>query len=122
MPNVGDAANVAEIAGYITVLGLVTWLVRRVFTHTIPRLAKDYKESLERQQDLFTAALDKQQETFHEALALQRSDFKDALLQERTDFKEALREEREYIGKRLDRLSDAVERLAQSRVEGGNGV
>ena len=120
MPNVGDAASVVEIAGYITVLGLVTWLVRRVFTHTIPRLAKDYKESLERQQDLFTAALNKQQEMFQTSLTEQRSDFRESLSQERIDFKEALREEREYIGKRLDRLSDAVERLAQK--EGGNGV
>lgn len=120
MPNVGDAANVAEIAGYMIVLGLVTWLVRRVFTHTIPRLAEDYKKSLERQQDMFTAALDKQQEMFQTSLAQQRSDFKEALTQERSDFKEALREEREYIGKRLDRLSDAVERLAQR--EGNNGA
>jgi hypothetical protein len=122
MPNVGDAANAVEIAGYMVVLGLVTWLVRRVFTHTIPRLAADYKESLEKQQAIFTEHIDKQQELFQAALSQQRTDFKEALTLERTDFKEALREEREHIGKRLDRLSDAVERLVSSRPEGGNGV
>lgn len=111
MPIVGDAVNVVEMAGYMVVLGLVAWLVRRVFTHTIPRLADQYQKSLERQQDLFTASLDKQQNIFQIALSEQRVDFKEALAQERQDFREALREEREQLGKRLDRLSDAVERL-----------
>jgi len=120
MPGVGEVTNVVQVTGFMTVLGLVAWLVRRVFTHTIPRLAKDYKESLERQQQLFQTSLEKQQESFHSALERQRNDFKESLTQERTDFKEALREEREYIGKRLDRLSDAVERLATRG--GGNGA
>lgn len=81
---------------------LVAWLVRRVFTHTIPRLAEDFKESLGKQQELFT-----------EQLADQRNDFKQALVEQRTDFKEALRMERDQFGVKLDRLADAVERLLE---------
>lgn len=111
MPTVGEAANVAEIAGYMVVLSLVVWLVRRVFTYTIPRLADDYKKSLERQQDIFTAALDKQQSLLQTSLAQQRADFKESLEKERADCKEVLQEEREFIGEKLDRLSGSIEQL-----------
>lgn len=43
---------------------LLVWLVRRVFTHTIPRLAEDFKSSL--------AA---QRKDFKTELRLQRGDF-----------------------------------------------
>lgn len=119
MSSASGVTSYIEITGFLTVLGLITWLVRRVFTHTIPRLAKDFKESLEAQQATFTTALKEQQYTFQEALTLQREDFKEALRDERTDFKEALHEERERIGKRLDRLTDAVERLVAPRDPGG---
>lgn len=45
--NMGETVHVVEMAGYMVVLGLVVWLVWRVFTHTIPK-------SLEHQQDLFS--------------------------------------------------------------------
>jgi len=117
-----EVTSVVEVTGFLTILSLVTWLVRRVFTHTIPRLATDFRDGLGKQQDLFSSALKEQQITFQDALRLQREDFKEALKEERTDFKDTLREERDHMGKRLDRLTDAVERLAQSRVrENDNG-
>jgi len=111
MLNIDEAATAAQLVGFTTILGLVTWLVRRVFTHTIPRLAADYKDGMSRQQDMFLNALAKQQDQFKTTLDQQRHDFLDSLKHEREEFKAALHAEREYIGKRLEKLSDAVERL-----------
>lgn len=86
---------IAEVTAYATVLGLITWLVRRVFTHTIPRLAADFKESLDKQHACFSAELKNQQDLFQQALAQQRDDFQTALKDTRTDFKEFLRDERD---------------------------
>lgn len=85
----------AEVTAYATILGLITWLVRRVFTHTIPRLVADFKDSLEKQSASFSAELKNQQDLFHCALAQQRDDFQSALKESRTDFKEVLRDERD---------------------------
>jgi hypothetical protein len=93
-----------ETGGYAAILALVTWLVRRVFTHTIPRLAEDFKEALAKQQELFMGQLE-----------AQRVDFKEALAEQRTDFKESLRLEREQFGMKLDRLTLAVERLLEQQ-------
>jgi len=79
---------------------LVVWLVRRVFTHTIPRLAEDFKESLAKQQTQFLKHLEDQ-----------RVDYKETLQAQRTDFREALRDERDELGKKLDRVAEAVEHL-----------
>lgn len=95
-----EIGNVIEPAAFLAVLGLVIWVVKRVFSHTIPRLATDFKESLSQQAAAFMAQLE-----------TQRNDFKEQLAYQRNDFREALREEREQLGKRLDRLSEAVESL-----------
>lgn len=91
-----------ETGGYAAILALVTWLVRRVFTHTIPRLAEDFKEALHKQQEMFSKQLEEQ-----------REDFKTALAEQRTDFKESLKLEREQFGTKLDRLTTAVEKLLE---------
>jgi len=95
-----ELSNLLETFGYGAIVGLVTWLVRRVFTHTIPRLAQDFKESLIQQQNMFV-----------DQLAAQREDFKVAMREQREDFKEALVQERDDFGKRLDRLTTAVEKM-----------
>lgn len=91
-----------ETGGYAAILALVTWLVRRVFTHTIPRLADDFKESLSKQHDMFAKQLEDQ-----------REDFKVALGEQRTDFKESLKQERDQFGVKLDRLTAVVEKLLE---------
>ena len=71
--------------GVIANLGaftLVAWLVRHTFTHTIPRLAKDFKESL----------------------LAQRQEFLEQLRQQREDFKEELKAQREKIANTIDEL------------------
>jgi len=95
-----DVGTLIESAGFLAVFGLVIWVVKRVFSHTIPRLAQDFKEALTNQQAASMAQLE-----------TQRNDFKEQLAYQRNDFREALREEREQLGKRLDRLSSAVESL-----------
>ncbi len=85
---------------------LVAWLVRRVFQHTIPRLSEDFKESL--------STVTK---TFKEELREQRNDFKEELRESRKDFHAALQAEREYLGKRIDRLSDGIENLVKEMRE-----
>jgi len=98
------ARPLLETGATAMVIVLVGWLVRRVFTHTIPRLAGDFKEALNNQQALFLKQLEEQ-----------RDDFKTALAEQRIDFKEALRDERDQLGKKLDRLSNAVEALINQR-------
>ena len=95
-----DLKAILETGATGAIVLLVTWLVRRVFTHTIPRLADDFKESLKGQQILFIDQLEKQ-----------REDFRTALSEQRTDFRESLKEERDQLGLKLDRLAEAVETL-----------
>lgn len=95
-----DVKGLLETGATGAIILLVTWLVRRVFTHTIPRLADDFKDSLKGQQALFIDQLEKQ-----------REDFRTALSEQRTDFRESLKEERDQLGVKLDRLAEAVETL-----------
>ena len=95
-----DVKGLLETGAPGAIVLLVVWLVRRVFTHTIPRLADDFKESLKGQQGLFIDQLEKQREDFREALADQR-----------TDFRESLKDERDQLGRKLDRLAEAMETL-----------
>ena len=98
--DVMDANLQLNVLVVSTALGLMAWLVRRVFTHTIPRLAQDFKETLQSEQKLFVGQLDDQ-----------RSDFKEMLTQQREDFKEAMKDERIYLGQKIDRLAEAIDTL-----------
>jgi hypothetical protein len=95
-----DFGSLFETGATGAAILLVAWLVRRVFTHTIPRLADDFKDSLKTQQALFIDQLEKQ-----------REDFRTALGDQRTDFRESLKDERDQLGVKLDRLAEAVESL-----------
>jgi len=97
---VKDFSPLFETGATGAIILLVVWLVRRVFTHTIPRLAEDFKEALKGQQGLFL-----------EQLSKQRDDFRGALAEQRTDFRESLKDERDQLGRKLDRLAEAVETL-----------
>ena len=83
---------------------LLAWLVRRTFTHTIPRLAADFKESLQTATDFFKSELKTSRDDFRAELREQREDFQKSLAQLREDFKGEI----QYLGQRIDRLSDAV--------------
>ena len=79
----GEFTPLLQVTGFVSLLALVGWLVRRVFTHTIPRLATDFKESLAAQQKLFSETLERQQKVFVDALTQQRTDFRESLRYER---------------------------------------
>lgn len=91
----------AALASSLTLLG---WLVKRVFnhafTHTIPRLARDFKESLKETND-------NHREDMREA----RTEYKAALKIQGDYFKEELRQERAQIGGRVEYLASRVEKL-----------
>lgn len=107
-------AAFAEALGSIGALALVAWLLRRVFTHTIPRLAKSFETALGVQQELFHAEMKSCRDDFREELKAQRSDFRTELVAQRKDFKEQIREEREMFISRLDRMADAIAGLEKA--------
>lgn len=98
--------NIAEVVGGLGAFALVVWVVRRVFTHTIPRLAKSFEESLHASQT-----------QFHEELKACREDFRAELRAQRDDFKSMIRDERELFLTRLDRMSEAIGSLERSLIE-----
>ena len=93
----GIFAQLLGVGGAITLIG---WVIKRVFTHTIPRLAQDFKDSLKELQDMFQKSLEQQ-----------REDFRDELKRQREDFKDITREEREQWGRKIDRVAEGIERL-----------
>ena len=52
--------------------GLVSWLVKHTFSHTIPRLAGDFKAVLGEQRKEFLEALERQDKVHREELAVIR--------------------------------------------------
>ena len=99
-----DVFRLMEVIGGVTALSLLGWLVKRTFTHTIPRLATDFKESLSGITNHFRDEMRASREEFREELRAQRAEFAESLKQLREDFKGEI----QYLGQRIDRLSDAV--------------
>lgn len=77
------------VAVNLGAFGLVAWLVKHTFTHTIPRLAKEFREQLDAQRTSFTSELKDQ----------------------RAAFREELREERTCHCERLRALDQAIEKM-----------
>lgn len=80
------------VAVNLGAFGLVAWLVKHTFTHTIPRLAKEFREQLDAQRTAFSAELKDQ----------------------RAAFREELREERQCHCDKLDHMTCALHRLADT--------
>lgn len=95
-----DLIRPLEITLGLTAITLLAWLIRRTFTHTIPRLAGDFKEALQQQFAFFQKEMKEQRDLFKEELKEQR----EALKELREDFKGEI----QYLGQRIDRLSDSV--------------
>ena len=72
--------------------GLMAWLVRHTFTHTIPRLAKEFREQLESQ----------------------RASFIGELKDQRVLFREELREERQCHCEKMDNLNSSMQKLTDA--------
>jgi hypothetical protein len=77
-----DPTNFGELSqavGGVTAIGLVVWLVKRTFSHTIPRLSQDFKEALTVQASLFRDEIQRQRVDFRDELRLHREDLRDQL-------------------------------------------
>jgi hypothetical protein len=72
-------------------MGFVMWLVWRTTNHTIPRLAKNFEEALDRE----------------------RADFKSIITDQREDFRRELDREREIYFRQIGMLEKAVERFSR---------
>ncbi len=109
-----DVGTIVQTAGGVSAFGLVAWLLKRVFTHTIPRLAKDFKQALDAQAAVLTEELRNQRSLHEREYSQQREDFRAELQQQRNDFKDEMAREREFFAQQLQRLSTAVEHLERT--------
>ncbi len=107
---------IALATAVIGAFALISWLVRRLFTHYLPSLMRDHAKAVQAQRDDFTAALERIREQaeqqaafFHEELRIQRESFRGELKQQRQDFKEQL----ERLGSRVDKLAEVVTKLRE---------
>lgn len=89
-----------------TVVGLLGWIVKRTFSHTIPRLANDFKAALTAQADVFEREM-KAIRDLHIAQSI-------AEREERKQMREDFRQELAALGLRVDRLSDVVGELRRA--------
>lgn len=87
---------------------LVSWLVRRVFTHTIPRLAGSFEKEREALSTQYQTLLSEQRADFQDALEAQRKVYSGQLSQQRTDFLLSQQEIRQDNRDALNRLFDAL--------------
>ena len=81
--------------------GFILWLIQRTFSHTIPRLAKDFQDAVAAMQVAFEKSTDKQREDFREIVLLQRK-----------DFERVLQREQEIHAVQTDKIVQALENLA----------
>ena len=82
----GDTIDVLKWGINLGAFGLIVWLVRYTFKSTIPRLAKDFRETLQQERQLF----------FEE------------LRSQRDDFKGELKYERALWGEKIEGLTTAI--------------
>jgi len=110
-----DYTALAEALASIGAFGLVAWLLRRVFTHTIPRLTTSFSASLDKQAVIFREQLGEQQVLFQEELKQCRKDFSAELRSQREYFKEQNAEERKMFFSRMDSLTAAISYCARQQ-------
>lgn len=107
--NLSDPIFTKAIAGALALnLGMMAWLIKKTFGHTIPRLSKQYKDSLDKILATFEA---RQSESFGMLTTLienQRGDFLESLTAQRAAMKNELRD----LSRTVDRLEKAIDRLA----------
>lgn len=101
MPSGSEYGIAMEIISNLGALGVVFWLVYRTFSHTIPRLSKD----------------------FAQAIRESREDFKETLKQQRDDYQAALAEQREFFGVQMtaerQQTKDVIEEVRRRRTSVG---
>ena len=82
--------SAVDLVGNLGALGIVFWLVRRTFSHTIPRLSGDFTKAIKEARDDFRAILRDQREDYHNAINVQQKFFADQIAQERAQTTEVI--------------------------------
>ena len=95
---------VLQATGFAAAFGLIVWLVKRTFSHTIPRLAADFKESMSAQAEVFQEEMRAEREFFQGEIRAQRQEFRDELASQREDWKKEL----SRLGDRIDLLTKTI--------------
>lgn len=115
--NVDTTENVVlGILGVVTALGgLLGWLVKRTFGHTIPRLSKTFEKALVDQRTELISALDRQRGEFIAALQEERERNSSAINELRSD----MREDRQEFLKMADALRSEITTLGIAVVNSG---
>ena len=133
-------AFVVTVGSILTALvGLFIWLVKRTYSHTIPRLASTFEKSMEAQRNAaarlvedFRESAKEQDRFFQEVIAEQNRVFRDELKEAREDarlqrqeFRDELREQRKdfttelrHLASRMDALSDSYQAQARGNSAG----
>lgn len=93
-----DYGVIMDVVGNVGALGIVFWLVHRTFSHTIPRLSKD-----------FTAAIKEARDDFKEALRTQSTDFHGSLRYQQDYLAAQVAQEREHTTKIIAAFQAAME-------------
>jgi len=108
-----DLGAMSQAVAGATAIGLVAWLVKRTFGHTIPRMAGDFKEALDGLTARFSEELRAQREEFRAELHVAREQFRAELAAQRADFKTELT----GLGEKIEKLAKAVDDL-EDRIRG----
>lgn len=95
--------QVLEVSFAGGAFSLVVWVVQRTFKVTIPRLADDFKASLENQQKTYREDMKEARELFREELERERKTLQEILTNERASH--------ERIMERIEHLVSLMHRL-----------
>lgn len=82
-----------ELVTALGPMGFVMWLVHRTTTHTIPRLAKSFEQSVERQ----------------------RVDFKEMFRDQRSDYERMMTREQDVHAAQTDKIVEAIKSVGAER-------
>lgn len=63
-----EAGAIVSAVGNVGAFGLIAWLIKHTFGHTIPRLASDFRESIASERDAYMEEAKQQRREFLEEL------------------------------------------------------
>lgn len=106
--------TIVQTVGGLSAFGLIAWLVRRVFTHTIPRLAQDFKDALAAQSKLLITELKLARELYERDAERQRLSSQTELTHLREDFKVEIQREREFFADQLAHIKRRNDTILRS--------
>ena len=112
-----NPSMIVELVGNVGAIGIVIWLVIRTTNHTIPRLAKQHEDSIEKQRSDFKEIISKTSEAFENGLEKQRQDYKDLSNQSRQDHLLSLKDHRDFFGQQIERERESSSTQNRELVE-----